>query len=454
MYDICIVGAGVAGASIAAHLSKLNYSIALMDISFKERDRIVGELMQPGGLMMMQKLGIGHVINNIETSKVKGYSLHYNNKNLVIDYGNDQFGVGLNNGKFIQALRNETLNQSNVKRILGKALDFSYKNDDEIEGVIYEDEKKDKQTIQAKLTIVCDGFFSTLRSKLIDDQKVISSYFLGLILKDCQLPNEQYGHIFLDGKSPFLCYRINENEVRLLLDYQGNKAPVLNKDLKEFIYQEVAPYVNENMKQSLQEAINTQAVKIMPNHKLSVVSCTKKGVAMVGDSLNMRHPLTGGGMTATLTDVALLSKVLNKTEILDDKIKLNQQIQHYYKERLQWNASINILADALYKVTLNDGLKEACFDYLSKGADKSQEPIQLLAGISRDKGMLLKHFTQVAVLGAKDKLFRDFSIHGIDISYTMLKEATQIFWPLLKKEKNMITGLINEPNVEQLEVAS
>ncbi|MEZ4928664.1 MAG: hypothetical protein R2777_01440 [Chitinophagales bacterium] len=45
-------------ASIAAHLSKLNYSIALMDISFKERDRIVGELMQPGGLMMMQKLGI------------------------------------------------------------------------------------------------------------------------------------------------------------------------------------------------------------------------------------------------------------------------------------------------------------------------------------------------------------------------------------------------------------
>ena len=107
--------------------------------------------MQPGGLMMMQKLGIGHVINNIETSKVKGYSLHYNNKNLVIDYGNDQFGVGLNNGKFIQALRNETLNQDNVKRILGKALDFSYKNDDEIEGVIYEDEKKDKQTIERLL---------------------------------------------------------------------------------------------------------------------------------------------------------------------------------------------------------------------------------------------------------------------------------------------------------------
>ncbi|MEZ4928666.1 MAG: hypothetical protein R2777_01450 [Chitinophagales bacterium] len=46
----------------------------------------------------------------------------------------------------------------------------------------------------------------------------------------------------------------------------------------------------------------------------------------------MRHPLTGVGMTATLTDVALLSKALNKTEILDDKIKLNQQIQHYYKE--------------------------------------------------------------------------------------------------------------------------
>ncbi|MEZ4928665.1 MAG: hypothetical protein R2777_01445 [Chitinophagales bacterium] len=78
----------------------------------------------------------------------------------------------------------------------------------------------------------------------------------------------------------FLCYRINENEVRLLLDYQGNKAPVLNKDLKEFIYQEVAPYVNENMKQSLQEAINTQAVKIMPNHKLCGFM-HKKGVAMV-----------------------------------------------------------------------------------------------------------------------------------------------------------------------------
>lgn len=36
----------------------------------------------------------------------------------------------------------------------------------------------------------------------------------------------------------------------------------------------------------------------------------KRGVILVGDAYNMRHPLTGGGMTVGLHDAAILTRLL------------------------------------------------------------------------------------------------------------------------------------------------
>jgi len=447
VYDICIVGAGVAGASIAAHLNKKKHlKIALIDMSFEERDRIVGELMQPGGVFMLDKLGLKDTIENIGACEVNGYAIYNEDKHIVINYSGGTKGKGLNNGRFVQALRKKSFDKENVDLIQGKALDF-IEIDNHIEGIIYEDKDKNNKSLLAKLTIVCDGFFSNLRSKLIQENKKITSYFAGLVLKDCVLPNENYGHIFMGSNAPFLCYRISDTEVRLLVDFPGDEMPLRGEGLFQALKTEILPQLPESMHESFINASELKQVKFMPNHYMSASSCTKTGVVMVGDSLNMRHPLTGGGMTAALTDVTLLCKaILNGDELHEAKM-LNSNIANYYKDRNAWNASINILADALYKVTLDKELKNACFNYLSKGENYTKQPIDLLSGISRDNTSLFKHFIQVAVLGAKDNLLKQFDLGTVDTTFAMIKKASKIIYPLILNEKEVFNSITKKKRV-------
>ena len=58
-YDICIVGAGMAGATIAAYLAPKGIKIALIDREYTEKRRIVGELLQPGAVQTLKKNGSG-----------------------------------------------------------------------------------------------------------------------------------------------------------------------------------------------------------------------------------------------------------------------------------------------------------------------------------------------------------------------------------------------------------
>ena len=60
----------------------------------------------------------------------------------------------------------------------------------------------------------------------------------------------------------------------------------------------------------------------MPNTFLAAAEqggkSTKEGVILLGDAWNMRHPLTGGGMTVAFHDVQLLTPELLKLKDLND----------------------------------------------------------------------------------------------------------------------------------------
>ncbi len=49
-HDIIVVGAGIVGSALAYSLAKSGRKVALLERDFDEPDRIVGELLQPGGV--------------------------------------------------------------------------------------------------------------------------------------------------------------------------------------------------------------------------------------------------------------------------------------------------------------------------------------------------------------------------------------------------------------------
>ncbi len=64
-YDVIIVGAGIAGASLASALGNAGRRILLIERDLGEPNRIVGELLQPGGVDRLKELGLSGTYNSL-----------------------------------------------------------------------------------------------------------------------------------------------------------------------------------------------------------------------------------------------------------------------------------------------------------------------------------------------------------------------------------------------------
>jgi squalene monooxygenase len=57
-YDVAIVGAGIIGCSLASAFGRQGRQVLLVERDLSEPHRIVGELLQPGGVEALEKLGL------------------------------------------------------------------------------------------------------------------------------------------------------------------------------------------------------------------------------------------------------------------------------------------------------------------------------------------------------------------------------------------------------------
>ncbi|KAI5303756.1 Squalene epoxidase, partial [Ascosphaera pollenicola] len=88
--DVVIIGAGVVGCTLAHALGKQGRSVLLLEKSMKLPERIIGELLQPGGVRALEKLGLRDCLEGIDAITVKGYNVIYNGEAVPIPYPQDE----------------------------------------------------------------------------------------------------------------------------------------------------------------------------------------------------------------------------------------------------------------------------------------------------------------------------------------------------------------------------
>lgn len=396
-FDIIVVGAGVAGGIFAASQPD-DRKILIIERDLHEPDRIVGELMQPGGIMALKQLNLDYLLENIDAQIVNGYNIIKGEEHFTIEYNDVQNGIsglGLRNGKFLTNIREDLKKRKNVTLIQGNVTELIEQNEAVI-GVRYVTEDGSTHAQTANLTLVCDGPMSILREELSKVHKKVSSYFIGLIIRNLQLEHPFYGHMIISGDSPILVYPVETNAYRILIDYPGTKPPRIGKKSIENFKEEVIKILPKEMVDAFIKAVEEDHIQVMPNHMMKNQAFQKEGVALLGDSFNMRHPITGGGMTACFNDIICINKSLTDVDF-DNKEQLQKAVNQYYLQRDKGVETINILANALYKVFVDKDLKDACFEYLQQGGDQANGPLAILAGINKDKKSLLKHFYKVSM---------------------------------------------------------
>ena len=364
--DVVVVGAGILGTAIAITLARQSRSVILLEKSLKEPDRIVGELLQPGGVEALEKLGLRECLEEIDACVVKGYEVIYYGRGVEIPYpanavehGRRPEGRSFHHGRFIRRLREVAMKEANIT-VVESTVTGTVKSGWTGQVLGVESLTHGEQDYYfGALTIIADGYASKFRKEYISHAPVSKSKFWGLELKDADLPSAQHGHVVLGDGAPVLLYQIGTHETRALIDVPEGlpSASTANGGVKGHLRNTVLPSLPKSVQSAFESALDEGKLRSMPNSWLPPSRNRVPGMIMLGDAMNMRHPLTGGGMTVALNDVVMLRDLLSPEQVPDlSNTKLViQQMKTFHWRRKNLTSVINILAQALYSLFAANG---------------------------------------------------------------------------------------------------
>lgn len=459
--DVVVVGAGIFGCAVAFALAKQGRSVLLLERWMKEPNRIVGELLQPGGISALNKLGLGDCLDGIDAITVKGYDVIYHGTEVLIPYpanagtdgtkasqiekGKRPEGKAFHHGKFISQLRRACARQPNITIVETEVTDtITSTFSSQILGVETmtknaETGEKEADFYFGQLTIIADGYASKFRKQLIGKTPIVKSKFYALELIDCQLPAPNHGTVILSDAPPVLLYQIGTHETRALFDLPINTPSASPKagGIRAHIQNVVLPTLPLSVQPCVVAALADGKIpQSMPNSFLPPSTQLEKGVVVLGDAMNMRHPLTGGGMTVAFNDVVLLAELLSPERVpnLGDTDKIQAAMKEFHWKRKGLSSIINILAMALYSLFAADdsqlkALQKGCFAYFKRGGNCVDGPSGLLAGIIRRPLVLVYHFFAVALLSIwlviQDTIGSIFGVWKFPLA---LEQSVLILW--------------------------
>ncbi|KAJ6783218.1 hypothetical protein PWT90_01135 [Aphanocladium album] len=429
--DVVVVGAGIFGCAAAYALAEQGRSVLLLERWMHEPDRIVGELLQPGGIQALKKLGLGHCVDNIDSITCRGYNVIYQGTEVLIPYptmdddggvpyqwsgsgkeGKREIGKGFHHGRFVMQLRRACLAHGNitvretevVKTVRGE-------HSDHILGV--ETRTTDPDTREktsdyffGQLTIIADGYDSKFRKEVTSTKPVARSKFYALELKDAALPAPGFGHVIIGNSFPILLYQIGTHETRALFDVPHGipEAAPAAGGVKNYLVNHAIPALPEAVRPTALAALESGKLRSMPNSWLPPTHQVPRGMVVLGDAINMRHPLTGAGMTVAFNDAVLLAELLHPDRVpsLGDDAAVQAAMHALYWRRKNYTSILNVLAQALYALfAANDpqlhALRMGCFEYFRRGI--TDGPCGMLGGIIHRPIVLAYHFFSVAFVG-------------------------------------------------------
>lgn len=269
---------------------KLGKKVLLIERDLSEPNRIVGELMQPGGVQTLSHLGLLDCVEDIDAPKTSGYVVFNGAEQVLLDYEairhyNPKLqayeteqrkaqGTAFHHGRFVQRLRQAAMTAKGVTTVEATVQQLLEKDNSaggqSVVGVRYKKEGVAHEAY-APLVVACDGVNSKFRRQVVQSKPKAESSFVGLVLDNCevrylssllslsssvtltfvQLPQPDRGHVILVDPSPILAYPISSTETRILVDIPHPLPSASNGDLERYMRDFVCPQLPEKMRPSL-----------------------------------------------------------------------------------------------------------------------------------------------------------------------------------------------------------
>ncbi|KAJ6761552.1 SQUALENE MONOOXYGENASE [Salix koriyanagi] len=400
--DVVIVGAGVAGSALA-------YALA--------------------------KLGLEDCLDGSDSQTVFSFAaVHKDGKRSAISYPSNASGRGFHHGRFVQKLREKAASLPNVELEQGTVTSLVEEN-----GSI-------KEAISAVQRLKSHPTLSVWSWKIIIFHMQIvpievPSYSVGLVLEDYNLPYANRAYFILKDTIA-IAYPISSKEIRCLVDVPGPQPPSISTgEMASYLKTVVAPQMPPELHNAFICAIDKGNIRTMPNRIMPASSYPTPGAFLIGDSLNMRHSVTGGGMTVGLSDVVLLRDLLRPLNDLSNAASVCKYLESFCVLRKPTAFAINTLASTLHTVFSSSDqdparkeMKEAFFNYLSLGGVFSDGLMALLSGLNPDPLSLFFHCFAMLAYAVGSLLLPFPTPKRMCIAARLVLVGSGIIFPILKAE--------------------
>lgn len=321
IYDVLIIGGGLAGLSAAIHLRKHKFEVLLVEKNEYPKHKVCGEYISNEVLPYLEYLGVNVFL--LGAKKITKFQVSSSqNKMVKADLSLGGFGISryaLDEALFLKA------KAVGVMVLQDSVIDVQFSDDQfNVKTKLYE-------TLISKIVIGAYGKRSALDVKL--DRAFIKKKSPYLAVKTHvkgEFPEDVVAlHNFEGGYCGVS--KVEDNSINLcyITDFEAFKK---FKDIDEF--QKKVIFKNENLKSIFE---NTDPVFEVPLTISQISFETKSPIEnhmlMCGDSAGMIHPLCGNGMSMAIRSAQIASDLI--IEYLHKKIESRELLEKAYTNT--WN---------------------------------------------------------------------------------------------------------------------
>ena len=305
-FDVAIVGAGIAGNSVAYELAKKGYKVIVLE----KKKEIGGKIC--GGLVSRRVINLQKT--DAIVNEIKGAYIHFPNEKEICIGGDKTYAYVIDRDKFLYEIAEKAMAEGAIYK-----LSFSVRK-------IHQNKIYGKEDIKFDYLIGTDGAKSKV-AELFDMGKI---NYINAIQGEGKKLEEDFVRVYLDNElfPNFFGWVIPADEkARIGLGCQSKK---------------------------LKEKINIFARKIdrkISNYKAGLIPCGmrkfyRKNLALIGDAAGQVKATSGGGIYASL----LASKILAENF---PNFKMYERI---FMEKFGKELKRHLLMRRIYRKLKNDDL--------------------------------------------------------------------------------------------------
>lgn len=321
IYDIVIIGGGLAGMSAAIHLRMHDIHVLIIEKNDYPKHKVCGEYISNEVLPYLDYLGVD--VFKLGAKRITKFELSSSKNKLVTsDLPMGGFGISrfcLDEALFLKAKAN------GVEIMQDSVIDVQFSNDS------FHIETKVNQSIKSKIVIGAYGKRASLDVKL--DREFIKNKSPYLAVKTHVKGNFPEDVVALHNFEGGYCgvSKVENDRINLcyITDFEAFKK---FKDIQEF--QEKVVYKNKFLKSIFETSTPVfESPLTISQISFDNKSPVKNHIIMCGDSAGMIHPLCGNGMSMAIRSSQIASELI--IEYLHKKIASRELLEKTYTKT--WN---------------------------------------------------------------------------------------------------------------------